>query len=105
MHVVKDRVQRSTSLLQSLMGERDRWQRQTDAFGEQIATLVGDVLLSSVMLSYLGMFDQEMRTTVVNQVLNRLQAAKIPVCGTPLFQECGTSLEEKEKEEKRERKH
>ena len=40
MAKVNDEVQRSTKLLQSLLGERERWQKQTATFkfGEALST-------------------------------------------------------------------
>ena len=47
------------SLLKSLGIERDRWQNTSEGFKSQMATLVGDVFLSSAFLSYAGYFDQQ----------------------------------------------
>ena len=47
------------SLLKSLGIERDRWQETSEGFKSQMATLVGDVFLSSAFLSYAGYFDQQ----------------------------------------------
>ena len=52
-------VDRSMSLLKSLGIERDRWQETSEGFKSQMATLVGDVFLSSAFLSYAGYFDQQ----------------------------------------------
>ena len=79
MSKVSDKVQRSTRLLHNLLGERDRWQKQTATFGEALSTLVGNLLLSSAFLVYFGMFDQETRSALQKQLCTHLVLAKIPV--------------------------
>ena len=79
MAKVSDKVQRSTKLLQNLLGERERWQKQTATFGEALSTLVGNVMLSAAFLVYFGMFDQEMRTALKRQLCAYLVDAKIGV--------------------------
>ena len=78
MAIVKYKVQRSTTLLQSLLGERERWQQQTSTFGDSLSTLVGNVVLSSAFLVYLGMFDQETRASLRQHICASLVDAKIP---------------------------
>jgi len=38
--------------------ERERWESTRDTFRSQMATIIGDVLLSSAYLAYAGYFDQ-----------------------------------------------
>jgi dynein heavy chain 1 len=49
------------ALLRSLGIEKDRWQETSESFKSQMATLVGDVFLSSAFLAYAGYFDQQSR--------------------------------------------
>ena len=79
MSKVTDKVQRSSKLLEDLLGERQRWQRQTEAFGEDLEALVGNVILSSAFLVYFGMFDQETRTALFNKLSVHLAASGIRV--------------------------
>jgi dynein heavy chain 1 len=57
----QDKVDRSMALLRSLGIEKDRWQETSESFKSQMATLVGDVFLSSAFLAYAGYFDQQSR--------------------------------------------
>lgn len=55
-------VDRSIALLKSLVIERERWESTRDTFRSQMATIIGDVLLSSAYLAYAGYFDQHVST-------------------------------------------
>jgi len=54
---VKSKVERSESLYKNLSGELIRWQASNLSFKERIAGLLGDTLLSSAVLTYIGFFD------------------------------------------------
>ncbi|XP_054277851.1 dynein heavy chain, cytoplasmic-like isoform X3 [Macrosteles quadrilineatus] len=58
---VKAKVDRSIALLKSLGIERERWEATSETFKSQMATIIGDVLLSSAYLAYAGYFDQHYR--------------------------------------------
>ncbi|KAI9173154.1 dynein heavy chain [Blastocladiella emersonii ATCC 22665] len=61
MERVKHKVDRSVSLIASLSSEKVRWEETSQTFELQMATLVGDVLLSAAYLAYGGYFDQQYR--------------------------------------------
>ena len=65
------------SLLKSLGIERDRWQNTSEGFKSQMATLVGDVFLSSAFLSYAGYFDQQSRQNLFTAWKHHLDMANI----------------------------
>lgn len=48
-------MDRSIALLKSLSSERKRWEATSETFKNQMATIAGDVLLSSAFLAYAGM--------------------------------------------------
>lgn len=77
MDLVKDRVGRSMRVLENLSSEQERWEESKDNFGEQMDTLVGDVILTSGFLSYGGIFDQTNRTKLLNTWKSRLSEAKV----------------------------
>lgn len=54
-------MDRSIALLKSLGIERERWEATSETFKSQMATIIGDVLLSSAYLAYAGYFDQHVR--------------------------------------------
>ena len=51
---VEAKVERSVALLKSLASERERWETGSESFKAQMATIVGDVLLSSAFMAYAG---------------------------------------------------
>ena len=54
---VQEKVSRSQKLIQNLSAERVRWEASSQSFKEQIACLMGDVLLAAAFLTYTGFFD------------------------------------------------
>lgn len=54
---VQEKVSRSQKLIQNLSAERIRWEASSHSFKEQLACLLGDVLLASAFLTYTGFFD------------------------------------------------
>ncbi|CAD8134930.1 unnamed protein product [Paramecium octaurelia] len=71
---VQEKVTRSQALLSDLSGERVRWEEASQNFKSQLATMIGDVLLSSAFLSYIGFFDHFYRKVVLNTWKDYLQA-------------------------------
>ncbi|RKP08503.1 dynein heavy chain [Thamnocephalis sphaerospora] len=61
MERVKSKVDRSVMLLDSLSSEKERWEAGSQTFETQMATIVGDVLLSAAFMAYGGYFDQHYR--------------------------------------------
>jgi hypothetical protein len=74
---VERRVTRSVSLLDNLGAERDRWRAQSASFQAELATMVGDVLVSAAFLAYAGFFDQQYRDALRAKWCERLRAARI----------------------------
>ncbi len=54
---VKEKVERSVSLIRNLSSERQRWENSSKDFVNQMACLVGDCLFASAYLTYIGFFD------------------------------------------------
>ena len=54
---VRNKVERSESLYKNLASELIRWEGSSLNFKERIAGLLGDTLLSSAVLTYIGFFD------------------------------------------------
>ncbi|XP_070577189.1 cytoplasmic dynein 1 heavy chain 1-like [Ptychodera flava] len=77
LEAVATKVNRSTALLRSLSVERDRWEQGSETFKNQMATIVGDVLLSSAFMAYGGYFDQQMRQNLFTSWCQHLQQANI----------------------------
>ncbi|XP_065208173.1 dynein heavy chain, cytoplasmic isoform X2 [Planococcus citri] len=74
---VQAKVDRSIALLKSLGIERERWEATSETFKSQMATIIGDVLLSSAYLAYAGYFDQHYRTNLFSAWSHHLTQAGI----------------------------
>ncbi|KAK6094055.1 dynein heavy chain [Batrachochytrium dendrobatidis] len=77
MQLVKDRVDRSMRVLDNLSSERGRWEESRESFGQQMETLVGDVLLASAFLAYAGYYDQKDRMNLLQTWKNQMQSAGV----------------------------
>lgn len=58
---MKKKVDRSDALFKNLSQELIRWQKSSLSFKDNMASLMGDVLLSSGVLTYIGFFDHFQR--------------------------------------------
>lgn len=74
---VKEKVERSMALLQRLSSESDRWEEQTKFFQVTMSTLVGDVILSSAFLAYIGFFDEHYRQSLMKKWMTHLKKVGI----------------------------
>lgn len=61
---VNTKVERSVNLLKSLGSETIRWQEQSNSFAQQSEYLIGNVLLCSAFLTYIGQFDEYHRKLI-----------------------------------------
>ncbi|XP_075239024.1 cytoplasmic dynein 1 heavy chain 1-like isoform X4 [Convolutriloba macropyga] len=75
--LVEAKVTRSRALLGSLESEKVRWEAGSEAFKGQMATIVGDVILSSAFMAYAGYFDQSMRRVLVQAWTKQLSQSNI----------------------------
>ena len=70
-------VERSVALIKSLSSERTRWEAGSETFKSQMATIIGDCILSSAFMAYAGYFDQSLRLSLVSSWATHLKAAGI----------------------------
>lgn len=77
MERVEDKVSRSKRLLFNLESEKHRWEDSSKSFKEQLATMLGDVFLSSAFLSYIGFFDHYYRRLLISAWKQALEASDI----------------------------
>ena len=61
MSKVQDKVTRSRKLLNNLSSQKYRWEDTSKNFKMQLASMLGDVFLSSAFLAYIGFFDHYYR--------------------------------------------
>ncbi|XP_065449670.1 cytoplasmic dynein 1 heavy chain 1-like isoform X1 [Chrysemys picta bellii] len=74
---VEAKVNRSTALLKNLSAERERWEKTSETFKNQMSTIAGDCLLSGAFIAYAGYFDQQMRQNLFTTWSHHLQQANI----------------------------
>ncbi|RLN69358.1 hypothetical protein BBJ29_000235 [Phytophthora kernoviae] len=77
MAQVSKKVERSVALLKSLLQESERWEVGSNDFDTQMKTLVGDTLLSSAFLTYIGFLDFQQRKILVQDWRDILDAMGI----------------------------
>lgn len=78
-------VNRSTALLKSLSAERERWEKTSETFKNQMSTIAGDCVLSAAFITYAGYFEQQMRQNLFTTWSHHLQQANIQVLISALF--------------------
>ena len=61
------KMERASSLVEGLGGERARWEGSIAGLDEQLVNLVGDCLLAAAFLSYCGPFDSDYRHKLLKE--------------------------------------
>ena len=78
--IMSKRLAAASKLIDGLTGERERWGVDVGNLGTQRVKLVGDCLLGSSFLSYLGAFTAAYRKDLTyDKFLNDIQQRNIPV--------------------------
>ena len=72
------KLHRAQSLLGGLGGEKVRWQAIADEMGLRYAHLIGDVLVSSGIIAYLGPFTVDLRAQCIHAWVQACKDLGIP---------------------------
>ena len=74
------RLNAASQLIDGLTGERTRWSADVAGLDSQNTMLIGDCLLGSSFLSYMGAFTTDYRRDIIyNKALTDVQTRKIPI--------------------------
>lgn len=74
------KLERAEKLLGGLSGEKTRWSETANKLGASLGNVIGDVLLSSGVVAYLGAFTVEYRNKLIEQWHDSCTKTDIP-CG------------------------
>ena len=78
------RLSLANRLVNALASEKDRWSDGIENFGHQLEVLVGDVLISSAFISYVGPFTKKYRDSLIkDKFLVFLRNKEIPMSPDP----------------------
>ncbi|PAA63386.1 hypothetical protein BOX15_Mlig017039g2 [Macrostomum lignano] len=69
---------RAEKLIGGLGGEKDRWTAAAEMLGERYHNIIGDVLLSSAVVAYLGAFTVDYRNSVIDEWHQLCKEKQIP---------------------------
>lgn len=72
MEKTSQKTTRAESLLASLLDEKARWSATSSSFDAEMATLVGDAILSAAFLTFGGIFDQATRAKQMKEWMKSL---------------------------------
>jgi dynein heavy chain len=89
-----ERYERKLGLAQRLMAalgsEGARWKQSIITLNENMAILVGDVLLAAAFVSYIGCFNKKFRLELMNKTFNPYLKGELPICkgAIPMSEGC-----------------
>lgn len=78
------KLERAEKMLGGLGGEKTRWSETATALGASLGNVIGDILLASGIVAYLGAFTVLYRDSLVQDWHSACQAVDIP-CSPPPF--------------------
>jgi dynein heavy chain len=74
------RLNLAQRLVGALGSESERWSNAIVELGEKINVIIGDVLLASAFVSYVGPFNKKFREIIINQkFMDFFRKMKIPM--------------------------
>jgi dynein heavy chain len=77
--VCKKRVEYGNTLIKSLANEKIEWKQRKEELIEQSKTILGDILISSGIIAYLGAFTKAYRSEIVDSWAELVRSEDIPL--------------------------
>ena len=75
------KLDRAGKLISGLGGEKDRWTHMAHDLAEKLVNVTGDVLISSAIVAYLGVFSADYRDDALTEWIQSIKEKDIP--GSP----------------------
>jgi len=63
-----ERLNRANRLVGALGAEKDRWSNSIITLGQELDVVLGDVLIASAFVSYVGPFSKKFRDRIINEM-------------------------------------
>ena len=79
----QNKMDLATRLVSALGSELDRWSQSIIDLTEYLEVIIGDVLLASAFVSYVGPFNKSFRDKIINDFVNFFGKNGIPMSPTP----------------------
>lgn len=73
------RLKNATILNSNLGTEKEEWKRKKENLEQFSINIIGDILISSGIISYLGAFTKSYREEIILQWANKIRDSKIPI--------------------------
>lgn len=70
-------------LVNALGSELDRWKQSIDDLAEYLKVIIGDVLLASAFVSYVGPFNKQFRVMIMDKFVEFFKKNNIPMSAVP----------------------
>ncbi|XP_055941760.1 dynein axonemal heavy chain 3-like [Argiope bruennichi] len=82
LELCEQKKERATKMIEGLGGEKDRWSGAAESLTVAFNNIVGDVLLSSGVIAYLGAFTVDFRQECISSWLDLCKESGIPCSET-----------------------
>ena len=73
------RLKNATILNSSLGNEKEEWKRKKESLTQFAQNIIGDILISSGIISYLGAFPKAYRENIILEWANKIKDSRIPI--------------------------
>ncbi|KAF6216208.1 hypothetical protein GE061_000548 [Apolygus lucorum] len=73
------KLRKAETIIDSLFSEKERWTGQVNSLTHSLQTIIGDTMISTAGVSYLGPFTKLLREKYFHEILDLLRDTEIPV--------------------------